>query len=460
MNRSLRGRLIRWGPFLVPPIFLAVVFWVQPRDRLGSSDVAPWLGRLVHDDYDGACMALRALNDLRGRHATQFEHPPTLSDQEYNKALVAPADLKPGYYLEYPHVTLLLFRLGYVLAPDVADKPIPTALLDGWHNNLVDHEPQNDSERQLWRQFRLAIRTYDLIMMVCLLAVMAVLTVGYEPNRAQTPVAPVFLFVLPAALYFSFNRFDIVPTLFLALSLLCLGRRWLVASAVFLATATMVKVFPLFLAPIIVRYLSDSRRRALVWLTAYGATMAALIFPTLVHSGWIEFWMPYRIQLSRDDEDPWSLYGRALPAFLGANNWIGKVFRLGSVMVVVLGLCWARPRDLAAVLRRGIVAVGVFVALQVFYSPQWLLWFLPLLIPLARTNRLILYLAIALDVVTYLGFPIAFGSDDRFVEPYGRLGLVYARVAIWIWLLWALWSDAREPSDQPRTLASGTALAR
>src|SRR5262249_29985926 len=115
-----------------------------------------------------------------------------------------------------------------------------------------------------------------------------------------------------------------------------------------------------------------------------------------------------------------------------------------TVLVVVLGLCWTRPADLAAVLRRGIAAVWIFVTVQVFYSPQWLLWFLPLLIPLARSNRLILYLAVALDVVTYLGFPMAFGSDDPFVELYGRLGLVYARIAIWIWLLWALWRDSRE----------------
>jgi hypothetical protein len=465
-----RRLIARWGPFLVPPLYLAVIFWLQPRDRLGPSDVAPWLGRLLHDDYDGACMALRALNDLRGRQATQFEHPPLRTSQEYSQALDTPADLKPGYYLEYPHVTLLMFRLGYVLAPDVADKPIPAALLDGWHNNLVEHAPRNDSERALWREFRQAIRTYEVIMMACLLGVMAVLTVGYEPSggrklpelhlRGLTPPAPVFLLVLPAVLYFSFHRFDIVPTLLVALSLFCLGRRWLVASAILLATATMVKVFPLFLAPIVVRYLSDSKRNAVLWLAAYGATMAAIVLPTLVLSGWTEFWMPYRIQLARDDDDPWSLYGRLLPQFLHANDWIGKTFRMGSALVVVVGLCWTRPTSLTAVLRRGVVAVWIFVTLQVFYSPQWLLWFLPLLIPLARTNRLILSLAIALDVVTYLGFPMAFGSSDPLVEPYGRLGLIYARVAIWAWLLWALWVDGSEMRDQPRVLARTPASAR
>jgi hypothetical protein len=434
----------------VPPLYLVVIFWSQPRDRLGDSDVAPWLGRLVHDDYDGACMALRALNDLRGRHATQFEHPPRFegdkADEDYGKALDSPRELRPGYYLEYPHVTLLLFRLGYVLAPDVAAKPIPAALLDGWHNNMVEHAPRNDSERELWREFRQAIRTYDVIMMACLLGVMAVVAVGYEPSGGDMPRAPVFLLVLPAALYFSFHRFDIVPTLLLALSLFCLGRRWSIASAIFLATATMLKVFPLFLAPIIVRYLSDSRRSALVWLAAYGATMAAIVLPTLVLSGWTEFWMPYRIQLARADDDPWSLYGQVVPSFLRANDWIGKTFRMGAVLVVVAGLCWTRPADVGAVLRRGVVAVVVFVTVQVFYSPQWLVWFLPLLVPLARTNLRIFYLAVALDVVTFLGFPIAFGSDDPFVEPYGRLGLVYARLAIWVWLLWVLWRAGSEGS--------------
>ena len=35
----------------------------------------------------------------------------------------------------------------------------------------------------------------------------------------------------------------------------------------------------------------------------------------------------------------------------------------------------------------------VFVALQVFYSPQWIIWFCPLLVPLARLQSSVGWLA-------------------------------------------------------------------
>jgi hypothetical protein len=47
----------------------------------------------------------------------------------------------------------------------------------------------------------------------------------------------------------------------------------------------------------------------------------------------------------------------------------------------------------------------VFVTLPVFYSPQWVLWLMPLLLPLARRRPRLVGLVVALDLVTYLNWP-------------------------------------------------------
>lgn len=432
----------RWGIFLVPLLYLAVVFALQPAGRLGNSDVAPWLFRLVYDDYDGACMALRGLNAAAGRTASQFEHPPRPEDDEaFCAVLDSRPALKPGYYLEYPQITLLLFRLGHVGGPDV---PVPAAVLDGWHNNLVEHAPRNEQEQILWRHLRRAVRIYEGVMACCLIALMLVLRAGYEPGGGLS--GPVFLLVLPAALYFALFRFDVVPALFLALGLACLGRRCLIASAMFLGLATMVKVFPLFVAPIILRYLWPDRRAALTWAVAYGLTIAACLAPTLLSEGWDVTWMPYRIQLARVHEPGWTLYGYVLPQFLAEQTLVGKAFRLGGVLLVVLALVWRRPVDLVDVLRRGMVAVLAFVAVQLFYSEQWLLWFAPFLVPLARLDRRVLWLAVALDVVTFLSFPVAFDCGASPAEAFLRLPLVYARAAVWAGLAWTMLRPLEVPA--------------
>src|SRR5204863_7835026 len=113
-----------------------------------------------------------------------------------------------------------------------------------------------EAQAALWRQFRHAIRLYLCVMIACQLALMVVLRVGYEPGHS----VPIGFLVLPGALYFTLNRFDIVPALLVALSLLCLGRRRIAASAVVLAAATVLKLYPAFLCPLFVRYLSNERQ--------------------------------------------------------------------------------------------------------------------------------------------------------------------------------------------------------
>jgi hypothetical protein len=441
---SLRGVV----PFLIPPIYLAIVFALQSRDRLGPSNVAPWLDRIVYDDYDDACMALRGLNSLRGRTPSQSEHMPMLTADEFNRALDAPGELKPGYYLEYPHATLFLFRLGYLTAPDVASWDIPAAVYDGWHNNLVEHAPRDERERALWRQFRMAVRTYQILMVICLLGLMLLVRQGYEPGGRLA--GPAWLFVLPAALYFSVMRFDVVPALLVAASLLSLGRRWWIASAVLLGAATMVKVYPLFLAPICWRYLSSERRTALCWASAYAATVAAILLAAAAMFGWSLTFLPYRIQLGRGLETGFTLYDYLLPTALAGSHYLARIFRLGIVLAAVVIACWRRPDDLASVLRRGCVVLIVFLAVQVFYSPQWLLWLLPLLAPLAGAQRPVLYLAIVLDAITYITFPLASGSDEILVDAL----LVYARAAVWAAILWVMLSGRTGRAGAPGGLAA------
>src|SRR5262249_46321941 len=70
MTRTLARRLLVGLPFLLPPLALAVLVWLQPADHMGAfPDRAPWLGRLVYDDWDWSAVLLRGLNASLGRKA-------------------------------------------------------------------------------------------------------------------------------------------------------------------------------------------------------------------------------------------------------------------------------------------------------------------------------------------------------------------------------------------------------
>ncbi len=418
----------RWGPFFVPLLYLLLVLWLQPADRLGDSETAPWLGRLVYDDYDPAARVLRGLNAELGRTAGRPDESDWLDDREYCAQLDAAPALDADerlYFLEYPHAALWLFRMGYAFGNRLDDVDVPAGVSDGNFHNLVDHMPRNQAELRLWRHFRRAIQIYAIFATLCLLALMVVLKQGYEPGAGVT--GQLFLLVLPATLYFTLHRFDVVPALLTALSLACLGRRWLVAAAVFLGAATMVKVYPLLLAPLVIRYLSDNRRDMLAWIVAYGITMVVLLLPPIWLSGWSATWAPYRYQLSRSPEG-WTLYGYVLPRGLDEDNWVGRLFRAGSVLLAVSLLSWRRAENLAGLLRRAAMVLIVFVALQVFYSPQWILWFSPLLVPLSCIHRRVGQLTVALDLVTFLTFPCAYDLPESQAEQVIGALLIFARM--------------------------------
>jgi hypothetical protein len=309
----------------------------------------------------------------------------------------------------------------------VAAGEIPPAVCDGCHNNVVEHTPRNAAEDALWSHFRHATRWYAVVMLVSLCALMAVLHAGYEPGTRLT--TPIHLLLLPASLYFALNRFDVLPALLVGLSLAAGGRGRHLASGGFLAAATLLKAYPVLLVPPLLRFVSADRRSGVRWALGYGGLMLAFLIPTVALSDGRTVLAPYRFQLTRPAED-WTLFGYVLPAVLAQDSLAARIFRSGSVIAAALALVWMRPGSLVSVLRRGAVMLLVFLALQVFYSPQWVLWLTPLLVPLATTSRVILWLTVLLDLVTFLSFPVVFDLSVETVRPFLQALLIYLRFGL------------------------------
>jgi hypothetical protein len=434
-------------PWLLPLFYLALVLGLQPPERLGEPEAVPWLGRLVYDDYDPAARALRGLNATLGRTAGRPAEPAAVSEEEFAEQLDRSheADKDTPYFLEYPHAALVLFRVGYLTPGRLRALSVPTAVADARFTNLLEHRPRNAQERELWRTLRQAIRVYAVLSTCCLLALMAMVRAGYEPGGGLS--GSPFLLVLPAMLYFTVNRFDVVPALLTALSLWSLGHGRLAWSAGLLALGTMVKVYPVLLVPLVMGYLAHNRRNVARWLAVYATSAAALIVPPLLFFGWQATLAPYRFQLTRPLEG-WTLYGYVLPPQLAGDS-SGTVFRAGAVLFLLYRLVQLRPYDLAGLLRRAALVLVIFSALSVFYSPQWILWLAPLLVPLGRSERAVARFWIGLDFVTYLSFPVVYDVADGQIAAFLQGLLIYARCAVLGGLCWVLWKKVRSEPRPP-----------
>jgi len=435
--------LVRWGPFVVPVIYWAVILALQPPDRLGHWETSRDLDRRVYDDYDVTAYALRGINAALGRAPGRIDEP---SRGRWDPQ----TDLDSRYFLEYPHAALGLFQLGYLFPPSVRDLSPPQWVLNANHLSIVEFDPRTHSEpiQLLWRKFRQAIRIYVTLMTACLLGLMVVLEKGYEPGDRLT--GPIALLLLPATLYFAANRFDIFPALLTAQSLASLGRKRIVLSAMILGAATMIKVYPALLVFLVIRFLGTNRRSAGIWIGAYAVTLVCFLLPPIWFWGWDATIAPYRYQLSRS-MDGMTFYGHLLPEALGESSALGSIFRLSCVLAAVSSMIWTRPQDLAGLLRRGTVVLFVFVSLQVFYSPQWIIWFAPLWLPLVRIHPPLVCLILGLEIVTYDTFPVVYDMEIGRVRDIFFTALIYLRAfflaAALLALLW--WEFGRKKLEAP-----------
>jgi hypothetical protein len=88
----------------------------------------------------------------------------------------------------------------------------------------------------------------------------------------------------------------------------------------------------------------------------------------------------------------------------------------------------------------------------VFWSPQWIVWFLPLLVPLAGRRWWPLAVAVGLDAANYVTFPIRTWlwappeGDEAWQAWFDQTGdvLLFTRFGLWsLLLLGFVWDEVR-----------------
>ena len=433
-------RYLPYWPFAVPILWLiALLSVMQPGTLNIRHNVAFEFSRLVYDPDDITAFVLRGANASMGRLPGRTEEPKQNDQKDIERALdAAPQPLAEKYYLEYPSATLVLFRLGFPTPCDM-----PAAVADAHQFGIARFLPRNEAESHIWSKFQFAAIVHVVLMTLALLALLVVLRRGYEPSQAGMPGPPIWLAVLPAAVFFSLNRFDIVPALATALAFACLGRKRDAWSGAFLALGVLLKLYPVLFVPIVLRHLGPARGAK--WLAGFTATILLGIGLSTAILGWEPTVRPILVQLARPlEEKSWTLYGRVLPVELAHSS----TARLAILGAVGLALLINRPPDLSSVLRRCSIILLVFISLAVFWSPQWVVWFLPMLVPLAARHRWIVPLAVLLDLLNYFQFPVLFWIlwnhfEANSLKPLTEV-LIFVRAGLWLGLACGLsWRELR-----------------
>jgi hypothetical protein len=308
--------------------------------------------RLFNDDYDRSIYAMRGAWALN--RTVPYRDEPS----------------------EYPQLATYLLGVPYLLAGQAA------------------------------RDYRVYSAIVSAIMLAFLYGAIVLLYRMLPARKARA-----YLMLLPGALYFSYNRFDIVPSVLVLASLFFLQRGRQIAAAVCLAGGALTKWYPGLLLFTFVSYRWTIDRR-IDWrmILAFAATCLAILIPTAAAGGIAAIMQPYIIHANRGFE--WV----ALPVLiLSASEWLG-VHIDASVLTHTFMACTFIPVAFSAFSRIGtfeqvvdwaIIVTGTFVLFTRIWSPQWVLWLLPLMILNARTPSDIRWI-VAYGVLSYVSFPLLF----------------------------------------------------
>jgi hypothetical protein len=286
---------------------------------------------------------------------------------------------------EYPQIPTYFFGLLYILIP-------------GEKNSIFAY---------------LLFSSYFVLAMLIVLFALIDQLYRVLPDRKYLA----FLFLLPAPLYYTFNRFDILPAYLCLLSFVLVARKQWGLASVILAVATLTKWYPVLLLPAYLAYCFHSEGR-INWrmILLFSVTCLLILLPTLLLGGLDALLVPYRFQGVR------GLEPLSLPAMIGRlqeaisdQTIVERYYILGFLFlqgIAALIALFARIDRIEKLVQWCILIISLFVLFARIYSPQWLVWILPFLI-LAARDKIDLIIIVVYSVVAYLGFPVVFDAVGK-----------------------------------------------
>ncbi len=257
--------------------------------------------------------------------------------------------------------------------------------------------------------------------------------------------------VLPLA---ALINWDLLVVALLALALLAWSRSRPLLAGVLLGLGTAAKLYPLFvLGPILVLCLRSRRMRAF-WSALGGAAASwlAVDLPFVLANveGWARFWT-FNAERGADLGSlwyAWALTGHPVSAeTVNLGSWV--VFGGACAAVAALALLAPRRPRLPQLV---FLVVAAFLLVNKVYSPQYVLWLLPLA-ALARPRWRDLLVWQAGEVVYFgaiwlhLSGDLAPAASDAVPVPY--ILAILARVAGQLWLVGVVLRDIWQPWYDP-----------
>ncbi|CAB4923505.1 MAG: DUF2029 domain-containing protein [Actinobacteria bacterium] len=408
------GRFARGGRHWWSPLRVLVVF----------TTVAYAAGYAL----DLSCRATGWASPERYEHLCYSDIPPLYSLRGFADGFIPYLQTPPGQTpLEYPVITGIFMQVSAMITRGM------TSVSDGL-------DPS---------------RTFFDVNVVLLLLALLVAVIATALTVKRRPWDAAMVALAPTVILAATVNWDLLPLAFAGCCLLLWSRSRPLAAGVLLGLAIAAKFYPLFfLGAFLVLTLRSGRWRAFgLLLLGTAASWLAVNLPFMLANseGWSFF---YRFSQERG-EDFGSIWFAASQLGIGSippetlNVVASGLFLLLCVAIGVLALMTERRPRLAQLL---FLIVAAFAVTNKVYSPQYVLWLVPLA-AMARPRWRDFIVWQAGEVVYFVAiwwFLVGYGvTDTKGMTPQWYAVATFIHVAVTLWFAALIIRDMIRPEKDP-----------
>jgi len=312
-------------------------------------------------------------------------------------------------FSEQPPLATYLFALPFVLIPRPDDADI---------ESFFYHDPCKNNPILPRLQPSWYLSAYMLVFsfIMGVLATISVYILLHLMKVMNKDLRLSLIFLLPATLFFTFNRFDIAPALIILMSIYSIFKKKYNTAAILLAIGTMIKMFPVLLLPVFLSYYRTLEKKFNFTMVAvFIAASTLFLLPVFIQGGLEAFKVPFQFQSTRvcNNESVYCLLSKVFPElFSTCGSVLKNIFVILSLTAVPFAVT-AKIDNKNDLVKWSLLSIATSMFFMKFYSPQWIIWIIFLLI-LTIENRTDLIRTVLFSLITYIEFPL---GDVLFGQP-------------------------------------------
>lgn len=274
--------------------------------------------------------------------------------------------------------------------------------------------------------------------------------------KMARPWDAMMIAIAPAVMTTGLINWDFMVLAFASLGLLAWARRRPGWAGIWLGLGIAAKLYPLLFFVVLAVLCFRSGRLKAFWLATAGAAGSWLAVNLPVYlispSGWLYFWT-FNVDRGADLGSLWyalSLSGYGVDDASAAQTWWMVVGTAAICLLLLLS-----PRR--ARLSQGLLLITVlFLVVNKVYSPQYVLWLLPLVVlALPRWRYWVIFSAAELlyfmAIWAHLDGSLASGSGGQGLY----VAAVFVRIGVQLWLAGVVVRDILQPAHDPVRHAGG-----